>query len=64
MDALTGRVLMDFEKYKRVHRALHALWSKSGTTHYVKSEWKELEAAIDDLARYGLGVPDFKPCCT
>ena len=38
--------------YERVHTALHVLWSKSvGQPGYVKSEWAELEQAIQALAQ-------------
>jgi len=38
--------------YERVHTALHNLWSKSvGQPDYVKSEWAELEQAVQELAR-------------
>lgn len=38
--------------YERVHTALHVLWSKSvGQPDYVKSEWAELEQAVQALAQ-------------
>ena len=38
--------------YERVHTALHVLWSKSvGQPDYVKSEWAELEQAVQSLAQ-------------
>ena len=38
--------------YERVHNALHVLWSKSvGQPDYIKSEWAELEQAIQSLAQ-------------
>ena len=38
--------------YERVHTALHVLWSKSvGQPGDVKSEWAELEQAIQALAQ-------------
>lgn len=29
---------------ERYHKILHRLWSKAGTNHYEKAEWRELEA--------------------
>jgi hypothetical protein len=38
--------------YERIHTALHVLWSKAvGQPGYVKSEWAELEQAIQSLAQ-------------
>jgi hypothetical protein len=38
--------------YERVHIAMHNLWSKSvGQPGYVKSEWTELEQAVQSLAQ-------------
>ena len=38
--------------YERVHTAMHNLWSKSvGQPGYVKSEWAELEQAVQALAQ-------------
>ena len=38
--------------YERVHTVLHVLWSKSvGQLDYVKSEWTELEQAVQALAQ-------------
>jgi len=37
---------------KRVHYALHKLWTKAvGTKGYVKAEWNELDSAIEALAK-------------
>lgn len=47
--------LIDYPPYYRAHVALHKLWTKSGTTEYNKEEWKELEKAIDQLARLARG---------
>jgi hypothetical protein len=33
----------------RANLWLHRLWSKSGTTEYVKEEWKSLQRAIEQL---------------
>lgn len=35
----------------RANLWLHRLWSKSGTTEYVKDEWKALERAILQLIK-------------
>lgn len=43
--------LIDDPRYKRCHVLLHHLWTRAGTTHYVKREWQALEQAIEFLAR-------------
>ncbi len=58
----TLRSLLDHGRYRTAHQALHRLWTKhTGHPSYVKEEWHELEAALDDLARNGLGAPDSTP---
>lgn len=38
--------------YKSAHLALHRLWTKDvGTDGYDKSKWKELDNAVNKLAR-------------
>lgn len=45
------------ENYRRVHLALHTLWSKAvGQPGYDKKQWKELEAAVFKLATDGPGL--------
>ena len=44
--------LMARPKYRRVHGALHRLWTKAHDhSDYDKSQWKELDEAIQELAR-------------
>ena len=48
--------LMDRSNFKRVHDALHTLWTKArGGRDYVKAEWRELDNAISVLANDGPG---------
>ena len=48
---MTAGPLINFPPYYRCHCLLHHLWTKAGTTHYVKKEWAALEEAIGLLAR-------------
>ena len=53
------RALIGFPRYKRVHRLLHELWTSSAGFYDKdrdKPRWMELEAAIVELARLGLGA--------
>lgn len=53
--AITNQALIDYPPYYRAHRALHTLWTKANGDDYDKEEWKELESAIDALARTARG---------
>lgn len=58
------RALIRFPRFRRVHAILHELWSRHAETYNKerdKPRWIELETAISDLAREGLGDPDQPP---
>jgi hypothetical protein len=48
-----------YARYRAAHGLLQTLWTKAtGTAGYDKQEWEQLQAAIDEIARDGLGTPD------
>jgi hypothetical protein len=54
------RPLINFPRFVRCHAILHELWSAAAVTYDKnrdKPRWMELEAAIGELARLGLGEP-------
>lgn len=42
---------MDDEEYRKIHEALHVLWTKAvGTPDYDKTQWMRIDNLIVDLA--------------
>lgn len=39
---------MDHFNKERVHQLFHTLWSKAGTSDYIKEEWKEFEEILQE----------------
>lgn len=49
----TGRTPQQAELDEKIKLAFHHLWTKAGTTHYVKKEWMELEGLLRGLGWRG-----------
>lgn len=66
--------LIDYHLYKPIHAALHKVWSKTSNVFsgrcescgasYDKQDWKDLEKAIDNLARFAQKLEEATQECS
>lgn len=55
----SGRPLVEYPRFRQADALLHKLWGlATESPGYNKRQWQQLEAALFEIARHGVGEPD------